>query len=139
MCQRQGSSNAARPAQALIMLGSLMCSDDAGHCAEVCAARAGCRCFERQLPLCRLLRFYIHLLLDDDRECESKRRAPAELRLDPYFTAVHFDNTFRYGKPQASATLRMSAAFLRLAHPPPDGFQSRIKHKQNFRRYTGDK
>jgi hypothetical protein len=45
------------------------------------------------------------LLLDDDRKCERKRRALAELRFDPDFAPVHLDNAVRYGKPQASAAL----------------------------------
>jgi len=55
--------------------------------------------------LCRLLRFYIHLLLDDDWECERKRRALADMRLDPYLTAVHLDDALRYCEPQPGTTL----------------------------------
>jgi DNA-binding transcriptional ArsR family regulator len=41
------------------------------------------RSVQGQKATCRLLRFCIHLLLDDDREHERKRRAAARLRLDP--------------------------------------------------------
>ena len=46
-----------------------------------------------------------HLSLDNDREPEGKCRALARLRLDPDFAAVHLDDAFRYGKPQAGAAL----------------------------------
>jgi hypothetical protein len=55
--------------------------------------------------LCWLLRFYIRLLLDDDRECESKRRALTNLRLDPDFAAVHLDDALGYGESRAGAAL----------------------------------
>ena len=57
----------------------------------------------RQRQTCWLFRFHIDLLLDDDRKCESKRRALADLRLDPDLAAVHLDDALRYGEPQASA------------------------------------
>jgi len=52
-----------------------------------------------------LLRFYIHLLLDDDRELERKGRALTRLRLDPNLAAVHLNDALRYGEPQAGAAL----------------------------------
>jgi hypothetical protein len=45
------------------------------------------------------------LLGDSDGEREGERRAVAELRLDPDLAAVHFDDAFRYGEPQAGAAL----------------------------------
>src|SRR5580700_2122503 len=62
---------------------------------NICRAHAG-------TALCR---FYIDLPFDDDREREGKRRALAELRLDPDFAAVHLDDALRYGEPQAGAAL----------------------------------
>jgi hypothetical protein len=45
------------------------------------------------------------LPLDDDWECERKRRALADLRLDPDSAAVHLNDALRYGQPQAGAAL----------------------------------
>src|SRR5271166_402736 len=54
---------------------------------------------------CRLIWFHVDLLLDDDWERESKRRALARLRLDPNLAAMHLDDALRYSEPQASAAL----------------------------------
>src|SRR5262249_2993544 len=42
-----------------------------------------------------------HLSLDNDREPECKCRTLPRLRLDPDLAAVHLNDAFRYGKPQA--------------------------------------
>src|SRR5262249_51074140 len=60
-----------------------------------------------QLDLGSVLRrlFHVDLLLNDDRQCERKRRALAGLRLNPDFAPVHLNDALRYGKPQAGAAL----------------------------------
>src|SRR5437660_11663515 len=65
-------------------------------------ARSGCLLWAKRRHAW-LLRFYIHLLLDDDRELERKGRALTRLRLDPNLSAVHLNDALRYGEPQASA------------------------------------
>ena len=50
-----------------------------------------------------LLRLYVDLSLNDNRECEDKRRTLAGLRLDPDSAAVHLNDALRDGKPQAGA------------------------------------
>src|SRR5262249_20793736 len=56
------------------------------------------RLAQELLSTCRL-----HLPLDNDRDPEGKCRALARLRLDPDFAAVHPNDGFRYGAPQAGA------------------------------------
>jgi hypothetical protein len=45
---------------------------------------------------CRLFRFYVDLLLDDDRKREGECRPLADNRVNPNPSAVHLDNAFRY-------------------------------------------
>src|SRR5215813_10589519 len=53
----------------------------------------------------QLLRLYVDLLLNNNRECERKCGALARLRLDPNPSAVHLNDALRYGQPQAGAAL----------------------------------
>ena len=58
------------------------------------------RVAQELLSTCRF-----HLSLDNDREPEGKCRALAGLRFDPDLAPVHLNDAFRYGKPQAGASL----------------------------------
>src|SRR5262249_1877616 len=53
----------------------------------------------------QLLRLYVDLLLNNNRQGEGKCGALAGLRLNPNPSAVHLNNSLRYGEPQAGAAL----------------------------------
>ena len=53
-----------------------------------------------QYATCQLFRFYVDLLLDDDRERKRKRRALARLRLNPDFAPVHLNERFDMASPK---------------------------------------
>ena len=58
-----------------------------------------------QKRTCELLRLYVDLLLNNNRQGECECGTLARLRLDPDLPAVHLDDALRYGEPQAGAAL----------------------------------
>ena len=61
--------------------------------------------FSRRVADVRSGSYGLRLPLNDHRETERKRRALADLQLDPDLAAVHLDDALRYDESQAGAAL----------------------------------